>query len=123
MDKKNRRTEVRVNRRLIVTYNPAGVFLRSGSGTKTISEGGICIPMERPFPVDTLLEVEINSEDIKGPIRVVARIVWVEKRDNVQCPFEAGLQFTEISQIQREKLREFVKKFHVQGENDVRWLE
>lgn len=120
----NRRKHVRINKSLEVSFHKAKDFLRSGARNKDISESGICLPTAQYFPVGSILEVEISLVDFKAPVKVVARVMWVAKKDNSQFPFEVGLEFLEILPAQRDMLRDYIKhNLPEKGQEGMRWVE
>lgn len=118
-----RRRYVRINKGFKVSYLEVGDHLKGEAQSRNISEGGICLPLDRHFGEGTFLELEIYPEELKAPIKALARIVWITDRHAGRLPFEAGFQFLEIAPDQRDKLRDYIKRFLAQGGEGVRWIE
>ena len=119
-----KRRYVRIDKRFSVSFRKVKDFLSSGSRNKNISEGGICLPLYQYFPEGSLLEVEINSDDFKAPIKAKVRLVWIVKKADPSFPFEAGLEFLEIAPAEREELRNYIKNYAAEGgEQDIRWID
>ncbi len=119
----NQRRHVRISKSLEVSFRAVKGFLRSGTRNKNISESGICLPISQHFSVGSLLEMEISSDDFKAPIKALARVAWITNHSDVKFPFEAGLEFLEISPDQRDILRDYINHHSTEdGQQGMRWL-
>lgn len=120
----NRRKHVRINKSLEVSFRKARDFMRSGARNKNISESGVCLPTAQYFSVGSLLEVEISLIDFKAPVKAVARVMWIVKKDDGNFPFEVGLEFLEILPAQRDMLRDYIKhNLPEKGQEGMRWVQ
>jgi len=63
---KEQRQFIRVDKSFEVAFYEVKEFLHSGSRSKNISEGGICLPVNRNFAVGSLLKVEIVPVCLMG---------------------------------------------------------
>jgi c-di-GMP-binding flagellar brake protein YcgR len=82
--------------------------------TKNISGGGICLIVnEKVGPGDRIsLNIELPTSKI---IRAEGRVVWTKDfsivgREN-EKKYDAGIEFTNISEEDREEIKKFVFKF------------
>lgn len=105
----DKRKHVRVCANLVVILKVKNSRLARGSRTKDISETGICIPLNNYFPVGSLLELEMRSIDLKGPIRSLARVVRIAKLDDGYTPFEMGVEFIDFPVANRRIFSEYIR--------------
>ncbi|MDH4129156.1 MAG: PilZ domain-containing protein [Spirochaetota bacterium] len=76
-----------------------------------ISEGGILFTYDRPIPVGSFLEIEINVPEKKLPINLTGRIVRVEEIiPNKE--YEIGFIFRNIFENDRKLLLGYIKEIH-----------
>jgi c-di-GMP-binding flagellar brake protein YcgR len=121
---KEQRRYVRIDKTFAVSFHKVKGLLHSGTRTKDISEGGVCLPLDQYFCVDSLLEIEIRCDDFKGPLKALVRIVWIVNRYNSEFPFEAGLEFLEIPPVQRDILRDYINRYVAEGgQQEIRWID
>lgn len=118
----DKRKWVRLNKGLALSFRQVDGFLRSGGRTKDISPGGLCFPLGSYFPVGTLLEIEIHSEDLKFPVKALTRVVWVMQHNTGEFPFEIGVEFVEIPPHQRDMLQTYIKRYPPAGDSSsIQW--
>ena len=80
-------------RRALFTHVNYKVMMPSGDKGKTqnVSEGGICLMLNRKFPLGTILELNFESlEKESRPIETFAKVIWQKKTDK---GFLTGLKF------------------------------
>jgi c-di-GMP-binding flagellar brake protein YcgR len=75
--------------------------------SKDISENGICIFSERYFTPGTPLLLSIPL-DGKGTVRAIAKAVW--NREYAPLLYENGLEFANISRLDRQKIVAFIEE-------------
>ena len=120
----NKRRSVRVTANSIVSFKVKDTRLAGGSRIKDVSETGACIPSNHYFPIDSLLELEIRSDDLKGSIKVLGRVVRITGRREGKFLYEVGLVFLDLPFDKRKMLQEYIQRFMAQGENkDVHWFD
>ena len=120
----NQRKFIRINKSLEVSFSGVKDLLRSGKRNKDLSEGGICLPLDKYFPVGSMLNIEIRFDDFKMPIKALAKIAWITNTNNTRLPFEAGLKFIDISPSQRDILRDYIKRnTPADGQAGMQWVE
>ena len=100
---------VRVRSDLKVSFREVAGDFPSGSTGKNISENGLCIPLTH-LPTGTLLEVVIRSAEFKKPFKATARVAWITNRNDVNYPYEAGLEFLDLGPAERKILRTFIEQ-------------
>lgn len=83
----------RYSRKDIATNVHYRVIVPSGgeAETKNISEGGLCIVVDKELPKGTILEIKFNlPSDKDSPIETYVKVVWQEKTDE---GFLTGVKF------------------------------
>lgn len=55
-----------------------------------ISGGGLCFETAEAFEKDTMIALEINSDDFHSPILALARVAWCKQKHPT---FEVGAEF------------------------------
>ena len=108
-----RRRHVRVTlcHRVYVTYNGTSHELYTGD----ISEGGVFIKTETPFPVGSKVEISLPME--AGSHIHLTGIVVSEKRPSggiSERPAGMGIEFHEVREVELTILRDFVKRLSSQ---------
>jgi c-di-GMP-binding flagellar brake protein YcgR len=101
-----RRRYFRVNTHLPVRYQLKGHPTKFGHTlSRDISEGGIRLLLNEFLPPKTevLLEMIVLGK-IVDPL---ARVVWSQRIPHSD-DYQIGLEFSEIDEIEREKLREYI---------------
>lgn len=83
--------------------------------TKNIGAGGIFLKIPLLIEKDSMLigdklELEINLPTVHEPVRAVGEIRWVEPKKPKQAyKFAVGIKFAEISDQERDKIKNFVE--------------
>jgi len=122
MEEKRKSRRVRSN--AVATFKVQSARLAGGSRIKDISETGVCLPSKHYFPIAAILELEIRSDDLNEPVKVLAKVVRVVKRDKGVFPFEVGLVFFELSAVNKDILHHFIRSIAARGESqDVSWID
>ncbi len=83
-------------------------FPYSLAAIKDIGAGGICLVSEKPLPVSTNLELQINFPDIEKPISTLGRVVWLKQMPKTDR-YEMGIEFTSIEESLRKFIDEYVR--------------
>jgi len=119
-----KRKSPRVKTAAVVSFRVQASRLAGGSRVKDISESGICIPSKTYFAPDSIIELEIRSDDLMEPIKVLAKVVRIANRDKGNFPFEVGLIFLELTPAKRYMLHEYLCRLIAQGGNkEIPWLD
>lgn len=107
---REQRRFARLDARLPVTYCvlPATTF--QGTKTKNISGGGICMAVEKPLDLGTLVEVMVKLPSRGDLVTFTAKVVWCESGKAVQPPrsIEIGLQFVSGNSEHRQALLQYI---------------
>ncbi len=120
----NKRKSVRVTAFLVASFKVKNTRLAGGSRVKDISETGACVPSNHYFPVDSLIELEIRSDDLKEPIKALARVVRITNRNDGKFPYEVGLVFLDLPLVKRNILHDYIQRSIAQeGNKDIHWLD
>lgn len=99
-------TTARVNYQLVSDASSS-----DASGTKDISGGGIRLVFNEEIPNGALLDLTVELPDQTPPIPCKGMVVWVEKiTDQEPNLWEVGVEFTDISVLDRDAILEFVYK-------------
>lgn len=108
-----RRKFVRLDTRLDVDYVvlPSGTVKRAL--TKDVGGGGICLFLDRVAHPGTQLQVAIRLPGREQPVHFTGEVVWCEPyevigKEQRQRAIEAGVQFVEISPLDREAVMQHV---------------
>lgn len=106
-----RRGYIRVSESLSVSYTPVDATQRQyKSVAKSISGGGIKLPLKEELAVGTLLSLKLELLKAKKKIQFEARIVWVRPNPKDRnFPYEGGLEFINISSAERTMLSNYVQ--------------
>jgi len=102
----------------IILSSPVRLF---SSHTENISEGGIRVILEDKLELFTTVGLEIFLEKDR-PIKCKGRVVWIIEKVNPlkrEClMFDIGIKFTEISNQDREYIRDLVTAIISQGKEE-----
>ena len=108
-----RRRFVRLNASVKVEYAIIGKTGEElSSTTKNISMGGICLFVDKAVDKGVILELKIFVLESILPIQAKARVVWLEEfdmgEDDKASHIEIGLEFTKISDTDRQRLSKYI---------------
>lgn len=103
-----RRRFVRIDFNTSVSYQYEGRAQFDYALTKDLSEGGICLILDRFIPKDRVLMIEFSLKENILPIKTKARLAWIAQLAYVQR-YRAGLEFQELSQVHKINLTRFLK--------------
>jgi hypothetical protein len=94
----------------------AEVYLKEDilfAATKDLSEGGICLDIERELTPGSILGLSLllTLEGIQiaeeEPLDLKAKIVWCQRKD--EEIFTVGAQFIDITSLQKKRLKKFLE--------------
>ncbi|MEE2830332.1 MAG: PilZ domain-containing protein [Myxococcota bacterium] len=81
-----------------------------------LSENGIFIETTRPYPLQTLVQIEFNLPGVHDPIRVTGRVVSKLDEDNAGPNIMGnGFTFVHISDAERSLIETFVGASQLAG--------
>ncbi len=79
--------------------------------TKNISEGGVCMMVYEPLRKGDAIELDFELPTSKV-IHARGRVAWTDEfeiiGDKVREKYDVGVEFTDISEIDREEIKKFV---------------
>lgn len=80
--------------------------------SKNISVGGICIILLEEVKIDTVLDLTFLLSDCKEIIKAQGKVVWLREfvigvNQSIRG-YEAGVEFTDISEENKIKINEYV---------------
>ncbi|MBU2541389.1 MAG: PilZ domain-containing protein [Candidatus Omnitrophica bacterium] len=85
---------------------------RTGSFTKNLSQGGICLFLDSLIQKDTLLKLKLFLPEQSEPIETTGKIVWIDMfkvgGKDAQEEYEAGIEFRDIAKEDQEKISKYV---------------
>ena len=71
------------------------------SSIKNIGGGGACLRIEKPLPVDTILNVHIHDPKAHHILRPrMAKVIWLKKLPKLGV-YEAGIKFVQPDDTSR----------------------
>jgi Tfp pilus assembly protein PilZ len=77
-----------------------------------LSEGGAQLSSPELFALESLVLLDLEAPQPAGPIRAVGRVAWAEPVAN-EDRWHLGVEFAELSDEARSRLRELVRKRQV----------
>ena len=84
---------------------PAG--LGESSVTRDLSEGGASFVVSGFIPLSQRFVVELGLESSSKPVKSIAKMVWVKKRDSGKGN-EMGFQFLDSSREDKKLLGDYI---------------
>ena len=110
-----RRRFVRLSTSVKVEYAVIGKYSEGvSSATKNISLGGICLFLDNIVDKGTILELKIFVLKEVNPIKAMGKVVWIEEfvlgEADKRKHIEAGIEFTQIPDADRERLSQYIFK-------------
>ncbi|MDD4909766.1 MAG: PilZ domain-containing protein [Candidatus Omnitrophica bacterium] len=109
--KERRFVRLRIN--MDVSYRKLFDFDEDCPKTCDVSEDGLCLNLPERLSIDRHIELALRVPD-EEPITVRGRVVWT-RGDEPQKSFLTGLQFVEISEEARERLKAYAHANCVKG--------
>jgi len=82
-----------------------------------LGEGGLMLLSPERFAVDLPLLMDIEPDQVSEPIHCIGRVVWAARADN-QEGYRLGIEFLEMSDAARGRLRQLVADRTEPGNND-----
>jgi len=87
--------------------------------TENIGLGGLCITLRGQIKLFTSVEMELDLVDLEGNIKPKGKVVWSVRRkdseNNKPMFYDTGIEFTDISKRDHERLRENLRRLIDQG--------
>lgn len=101
---------IRIDKSLSVNFEVFKEPVPSKSRSKDISEGGIRLPLSKRLSHGTILKLWIYLEETREPVVALGEVVWVTVRDDKDYPYETGVKFIKIEQLDRSRLYNYINK-------------
>ncbi len=110
-----RRKFPRLNLSVDVEYSVIGKeqYSKSEGVTKNISSGGICVIVYEKIDIGDILSLIINLPAGERPIQTEGRVVWIGDfilSEDKRSSWDAGVEFTGISEDDSQRLSKYVFK-------------
>lgn len=122
MEEKRKHPRIKAN--VLVSYKVKTSRLLGGSHIKDISESGIGLPSKHYFPIDTILELEVKSDDFKEPLKALAKVVRIANLNNNKFQFEVGVEFLDLTPARRNMLHDYISQAIAQGvDQNITWFD
>lgn len=111
-----RRKFVRVKKEIAVAYkvvatnaNPRPGILEGEAPLKSanVSPGGMCLMVDKEFPVGTVLEVTLSFEDVQDKVVALSRVIWSKREDSSGGNFLVGLEYNAIRDGKMDESAQF----------------
>jgi hypothetical protein len=87
--------------------------------TENIGMGGLCITLKAQVKLFTPVEMEVDLLDLDEHILPKGKVVWNVRRKSVEevkpMFYDIGIEFTEISKQDHERLRENLRRLIDKG--------
>jgi len=112
-----RRRYIRVNKSTIVRFKIPRNYLGMSSRSEDISEGGLRLTVLQRLEPGMLMELNFYLQEATEPIKTKARVVWQDERKNIYFPFAIGMQFVDITPLDRAKIRDYVNKVSAEAKS------
>jgi CheY-like chemotaxis protein len=102
------RMNLRINTQLPVTISSNAINREKGGSAQTLSENGAHIRTSKPYPLKTILPVQIHLDNTT-PLSVEAEVIYIRKSSNAENQLDMGLQFVQISLDDQLRIRRFIR--------------
>jgi len=110
--REERRKEPRAYVIFVEYYLEQAPLLKISTFAKNISSNGIGILLAEDVKIDTTLFLKIHLLDGEKPIKVKARVIWIEASSFLSTKeskhFEAGLEYTDINDADQARILGYV---------------
>ena len=97
-----KRLHVPVYIRYVHHPQPGGDPRSALSAARDISGAGVCLEAEQSYSPSEIVELAIELEEGKHPVEALARVIWSEKTDREERPFDLGVEFIGIEEEDRD---------------------
>lgn len=111
MTKHEKRQSKRVPFKIKVDYHYEGNFLYEYA--TDISQHGVFIESREPLPIGTQVTLQFSVPETKKPIEVAGTVMWINSTSAGSKNPGMGVQFTSISDIDKDTITSIVKRLAV----------
>lgn len=111
---RERRRFIRLPISLEITYTGSGSSEEMAASSRDISEGGVCLVVNKELRQEETLDLKIGFPEFEAPLKVRGKVIWVHEFTGLDTDvsrekkFYAGVQFTEISKEDRDRIDRFI---------------
>lgn len=95
-------------RNLVKITNEDDTETYSLTNVLDISEGGLRIVCHNVFKIDTILNIIIQVPEKNTSLTLKAKVIWLIPMKKQKGAFNAGLQYVDISDTDRQMIRDIV---------------
>lgn len=110
----NRRKFPRANYSCLIIIKRRLTAKTISTQTENIGAGGICVIIKEDLGLFQGVDLELNLEDNRPPVKCGGTVVWVvkksEPRQKGSSLYDTGLEFIDIRPEDRERLSELVEE-------------
>jgi c-di-GMP-binding flagellar brake protein YcgR len=92
-----------------IAQSPAHIFHPLSAN---LSEGGLRVLCPECMPVDSLVLLDLDTQDEPDPVRAIGRVAWARRVPH-EDRWHVGLQFVELTDVARSHLRGIVNRLHI----------
>lgn len=80
--------------------------------TENVGIGGICILLQRSVDIFSAVEVELQLDDGKPPVKTGGTVVWVVRRGELRrgSSFDTGIEFSQLTPEDKARLEAIIEK-------------
>jgi len=110
----NRRKFPRANYKCLIVIKKRLNSKTISTQTENIGAGGICVIIKEDIGLFQGVDVELNIDDNRPPIKCGGTVVWVvkksEPRQKCIYSYDTGIEFIDIRPEDRDRVSEIVDK-------------
>ena len=110
----NRRKFPRANYKCLIVIKKRLNSKTISTQTENIGAGGICVIIKEDIGLFQGVDVELNIDDNRPPIKCGGTVVWVVKKSEPRqkgiYSYDTGIEFIDIRPEDRDRVSEIVDK-------------
>lgn len=104
------RKKSRKNKCLSLTFKDKNSFVKAYS--HNLSGSGLFIKTANPLPKGETFELHVKFPDLEDSLKFLCVVAWnrVETNDPVNLPVGMGVKFTQLSEVEKDRLKKILAK-------------
>ena len=110
----NRRKFPRANYGCLITIKRRLTSKIISTQTENIGAGGICVIIKEDIGLFQGVDLEINLDDSRTPVKCGGTVVWVVKKSEVKQKgtllYDTGIEFIDVRPEDRERITDIVEE-------------
>lgn len=110
----NRRRFPRASYKCLITIKKRLTSKTIETHTENVGAGGICVIIKEDLGLFQGVDVELNLEDSRPPIKCGGTVVWVVKKNEPRQKgaylYDTGIEFIDMRPEDRERVSEAVEE-------------